>query len=106
MSSRQLLYAAVLLPFLSLTAYVLDTAGLLGFYVEMLGSASTVLSMLDLTISLSLILLWMYGDSRATRTPFAPYLAVTLAIGVAGPLMYLIHRAARTPRAAPSAARG
>jgi hypothetical protein len=95
MSTRQLLAAAVLLPFLALTAYVLETAGLVGFYREMLGSASTVLASTDLTLSLGLILLWMHGDSRATRTPFLPYAAITLAIGVAGPLMYLIHREAR-----------
>ena len=106
MSSRQLVYAAVLVPFLSLTAYVLGTAGLLGFYAEMLQSASTVLASVDLTLSLGLILLWMHGDARVTRTPFGLYLAITLALGVAGPLMYLIHREARAASAVPSAARG
>lgn len=98
MSTRQFVYAAVLLPFLALTAYVLATVGLVGFHREMLGSASTVLAGTDLTISLSLILFWMFGDSRATRTPFAPYCLITLAIGVAGPLLYLIHREARAAR--------
>ncbi|HEY8123126.1 MAG TPA: hypothetical protein VII78_17535 [Myxococcota bacterium] len=104
MSTRQLVYSAVLLPFLALTAYVLATAGLLGFYVEMLRSTSTVLAGVDLTISLCLVLLWMRGDSRATRTPFAPYVAITLALGVAGPLLYLIHREARALRSAPRVA--
>jgi hypothetical protein len=104
MSTRQFAYAAVLLPFLALTAYVLATVGLVGFYREMLGSASTVLASTDLTISLGLILFWMLGDSRTTHTPFAPYLLITLAIGGAGPLMYLIHREARAARSVPRAA--
>ena len=105
MSARQLICLAVLLPFLALSAYVLATAGLDGFYREMLQSASTVLAGVDIAISLSLILLWMRSDARATGTPFAPYVAVTLAIGVAGPLMYLVHREARAARARPSAVR-
>ncbi|MBM4385840.1 MAG: hypothetical protein FJ091_21035 [Deltaproteobacteria bacterium] len=94
MNPRQLVYIALLAPFLALTSYVLATTGLVGFYAEMSRSASTVLSMVDLTISLSLILACMFVDSRATRTPFAPYVCVTLAIGVAGPLLYLLHREA------------
>ena len=103
MSSRQITYAALLASFLATTAYVLATVGLLGFFAEMSRSASTVLAMIDLTISLSLILAWMYADSRGTRTPFAPYLLVTLTIGVAGPLMYLLHREARARSRTPVA---
>jgi len=47
---RQLVYIALLAPFLALTSYVLATTGLVGFYAEMSRSASTVLSMVDLTI--------------------------------------------------------
>jgi len=99
MSTRGLVYTALLIPFLTLTAYVLGTAGVIGFYEEMFRSASTVLASVDLSLSLGLILFWMYGDARASGTPFAPYAVITLAIGVAGPLMYLIHREARAPRA-------
>jgi hypothetical protein len=105
MNTRQLVLTAVLIPFLALTTHVLGTAGLLGFYAEMLRSASTLLASVDLTLSLGLILLWMHGDSRSSGTPFAPYAAITLAIGVAGPLAYLIHREARARRTAPVAAR-
>ena len=105
MSSRQLVCLTFLLPFLALTAFVLATAGLVGFYAEMLRSASTVLASVDLTLSLGLVLLWMRADARETGTPFAPYVAITLAIGVAGPLMYLVHREARAARSLPSAVR-
>lgn len=101
MSTRQLACVALLVPFLALTAYVLATVGLVGFYAEMLRSASTVLASTDLTLSLGLIAFWMYGDARETGTPFLPYLVVTVVIGVAGPLLYLVHReAVRAPTAA------
>jgi hypothetical protein len=106
MSTRSLVYTALLVPFLVLTAYVLGTAGLAGFYAAMLASASTVLASVDLSLSLGLILFWMHADSRSSGTPFAPYLVITLALGVAGPLMFLIHRELRAPRARVAAARG
>jgi len=100
MSTRQLACVALLVPFLALTAYVLATVGLVGFYAEMLRSASTVLASTDLTLSLGLIAFWMYGDARETGTPFLPYLVVTAVIGVAGPLLYLVHREALTTKRA------
>ena len=105
MTARQSLCLAVLIPFLALTGYVLASVGLVGFYDEISRSASTVLAGVDLTLSLGLVLLWMQGDARATQTPFAPYLAITLALGVAGPLMYLIHREARARRPVAGAVR-
>jgi hypothetical protein len=98
MSNRQLVCVALLVPFLALTAYVLSTVGLVGFYAEMLRSASTVLASTDLTLSLGLIAFWMYGDARETGTPFLPYLVVTAVLGVAGPLLYLVHREALMPK--------
>jgi len=95
MTARQIAYAALLAPFLALTAYVLATAGLGGFYREALSSPATALMGLDLVIALGLILVWMRSDARATGTPFLPYLGVTLLVGVAGPLLYGIHREAR-----------
>jgi hypothetical protein len=106
MSTRSLVYSALLVPFLALSAFALGTEGLVGFVGAMLAGPSTVLASVDLMLSLGLILFWMHADSRASATPFAPYLLVTLVLGVAGPLMYLIHREARAPRARTVAARG
>lgn len=92
MNTRLWIPLALLVPFLSLTVYVLETAGFAGFYREALSSPSTVLMGTDLTIALGLVLVWMWRDARETAVPFAPYLVVTLAIGVAGPLAYLVHR--------------
>lgn len=98
MNARIAIYSSLLVPFLALTAYVLATDGLLGFYREALSSPATVLMGLDLAIALGLALAWMHGDARETETPFLPYLVVTLAIGVAGPLLYLLHREAARAR--------
>jgi hypothetical protein len=100
MTARQVLCLAVLLPFLAYTAWVLATEGYLGFWAQALGSPVAVQLTLDLVIALSLVLLWMWEDARATRMPFAPYLVVTLLIGSIGPLAYLIHREARMRRRA------
>jgi hypothetical protein len=53
---------------------------------------------LDLSLSLGLVLLWMREDASGRGLPFWPYAAVTLAVGVAGPLAYLIHRELRGAR--------
>ncbi len=100
MTARQWIYLALLIPFLAQTGYVLATAGFGGFYAEALSSPSTVLMGMDLFIALGLVLLWMAADARSSRTPLLPYVAVTLAIGVAGPLAYLIHREASLRRRA------
>ncbi len=52
---------------------------------------ATRLLFVDLTISLSLIAVWMYLDSRERGKPFLPYVLVTLFLGSAGPLLYLIR---------------
>jgi hypothetical protein len=95
MTTRPINCAAQQLPFLALTAFVLATDGLIGFYRVALSGPSTLLMMTDLLLALGLVLVWMHADARESGTPFAPYLLVTLAIGVAGPLGYLIHREAR-----------
>jgi hypothetical protein len=104
MTARLALCLAVLVPFLAFTEWVLAAEGFIGFWAQALGSPVAVQLTLDLVIALSLVLLWMREDARATRMPFAPYLVVTLVIGSVGPLAYLVHREARMRRRAPAAA--
>jgi hypothetical protein len=104
MTARLALCLAVLVPFLAYTEWVLATEGFLGFWAQALGSPVALQLTLDLVIALGLVLLWMRADAEETRTPFLPYLAVTLVIGSVGPLAYLIHREARRRRRAPAAA--
>jgi hypothetical protein len=93
MGARLWIPLALLAPSLLLTAYVLETQGVVGFYREAFSSPATILMSVDLSVSLGLVIVWMWRDARETDTPFTPYVVVTLAIGVAGPLGYLVHRA-------------
>lgn len=46
----------------------------------------------DLVIALSIVMVWMWRDARATgRNPW-PWIVVTLALGSFGPLVYLLTR--------------
>ena len=94
MNARQLTYAALLLPFLGLSTYVIATMGYLGFFEAAAANAATELMMMDLVISLGLISVWMWRDARDRSFSALPYLVVTLVLGAAGPLLYLIRREA------------
>lgn len=100
MNRRPWIPLALLVPFLALTAYVLETHGYGGFLDAAFANAATVLLSVDLVLSLGLILTWMGLDARETGTPYLPYLAVTLVFGVAGPLAYLVHRGLAARRTA------
>jgi hypothetical protein len=71
---------------------------------------ATATALADLLIALSLIVSWMVRDARARGVSALPYVLLTLALGSAGPLVYLIRRLADEPsrsmRVAASAARG
>ena len=48
----------------------------------------------DLVIALTLAMIWMWRDAKATgRNPW-PWIAATLALGSFGPLVYLLTRKA------------
>jgi hypothetical protein len=96
---RLAILALVFLDFAALNAYVLSVHGYLGFWEAILSSPAGVLAVVDLTIALGLVLLWMWSDARERGLPFAPYAALALALGSLGPLGYLIHRELRALRA-------
>ena len=105
MNLKQVALIGALIPFLALTTYVLATMGLSGFYAAAQANAATELMMLDLVIGLGILSVWMYSDARERSFSALPYLAITLVIGVAGPLLYLIRREAERSRTAPAGAR-
>lgn len=93
MNAKQVGLEIVLVGFSALTAYAVYQHGYIGFFELTLANAATVTAFVDLTIALSLMLLWMWRDARERGGSFLPYLALTLTLGSVGPLLYLIRRA-------------
>jgi hypothetical protein len=89
---RLALLGLVLLAFAALTVEATLAHGYLGVFEAMAANAATRLAFVDLSLSLGLVLLWMWSDARDRALPFWGYALLTLAFGVAGPLAYLIHR--------------
>ena len=46
----------------------------------------------DLTIALTLFLVWMWQDAKVTRRNPWPWILITLTLGSFGPLIYLLTR--------------
>ncbi|MGH7961727.1 MAG: DUF2834 domain-containing protein [Candidatus Binatia bacterium] len=92
MNAKQLGLEAMLLGFSALTAYAVYQHGYIGFFELLLANVATVTAFVDLSIALSLILMWMWRDACERGVSFLPYLALTFALGSVGPLLYLIRR--------------
>lgn len=95
----KILLVLVLVFFLYQSWGVIQEHGLGGFFELMDANSATQLAMLDLTICLILIAVWMVLDARRRGGGAAVALAVvgivlSLVLGVAGPLVYLILRPA------------
>jgi hypothetical protein len=93
MSFRKIALGVVLLDFLALTGYVAWQHGL-GFFALVFGNSASALAVCDLTIALTLILVWLVPDARERGVSPLPYVVLTLLLGSAGPLLYLIRRPA------------
>jgi hypothetical protein len=89
------LLAFVLFDFSVLNVYVLSQYGLGDFLELLTANAVTVLAFVDLTIALSLIVVWMWNDAKDRGISALPYLAITLVLGSIGPLLYLLRTAGR-----------
>jgi hypothetical protein len=92
MTGRMIILEVALAAFVSLTGYVIWEHGYIGFFELAMANTATVLLGLDLVITLTLAILWMWNDAQARGTTAVPFVAVTLAFGAAGPLLYLIFR--------------
>jgi hypothetical protein len=60
-----------------------------------LANAATVAVLVDLTIALSLVTLWMWQDAAERGIGVFPYVLLTLTLGSIGPLLYLLRREGR-----------
>ena len=91
MNAKQIGLSVVLADFLALTAYVVYQYGYVGFFELVIANLASTLALVDLVIALSLVIVWMVRDARARGVSPVPYVLLTLTLGSAGPLVYLIR---------------
>ncbi len=87
---------AILIPFTVLSVYAVTQVGYVGIFEYHLPSPAGWQVFTDLVIGMVLILVWMVRDARRTGRNVLPFVAITLALGSFGPLLYLLL--APTPR--------
>ena len=97
MNAKQLGAEAVLIGFCAFTGYAVYQHGYIGLFEQGLANAATIQVFLDLTIALSLVMLWMWQDARKQGIAPLPYIILTFTLGSIGPLFYLVRRFAKSP---------
>jgi hypothetical protein len=83
-----------LLAFGALTAMALAHHGYFGIFALHFQTWGGMQVLIDLVIALTLVMIWMWRDARATGRNVWPWIAATLALGSFGPLLYLLTRKA------------
>jgi uncharacterized protein DUF2834 len=89
---RQLIVLLILIAFGAYSLYVMWHFGYLGIWQAGFANAAALQILLDLVITCLLISSWMIGDARARGLNAWPFVAITLAAGSFGPLLYLVYR--------------
>jgi hypothetical protein len=89
-TAARIVVGLVLLAFADLNAYVVWHYGYSGFLELATANAATIAVLVDLTIALSFISIWMWRDARRRGITVVPYLAVTALLGSIGPLLYVL----------------
>ena len=88
---------AIFLLFGAYSFYAMYEVGYFGIWTAGFANAGSLQVLLDLVIACLLISSWMVIDARASgRNPW-PYVAITLAAGSIGPLLYLLLAGERAP---------
>jgi hypothetical protein len=80
----------ILIAFSIQGVYVLYQVGYWNIWIHNLNHLAGQQVFADLLISLSLVMVWMWQDAKATGRKIWPWLALTLAAGSFGPLIYLL----------------
>ena len=89
---QRTLLLITLVLFGSLTAMALWQHGYWGIIAPHFQSFGAGQVLADLVIALTLAMIWMWRDAKATgRNPW-PWIVATLALGSFGPLIYLLTR--------------
>ena len=84
---------AALVGFGALNVYALVSAGFAGVGSAVVGvNAWSAVFITDLIIALVMVCTWVYRDAKRRGKSPAPYIALTLATGSIGPLLYLLVR--------------
>jgi hypothetical protein len=98
--TRLVALGLALAAFSALSVHAVLAHGYLGVFEAFAASPATRLGFVDLSLSLGLVLLWMWDDARERALLLELRRALTLGFGVAGPLAYLIHRSSARSAAA------
>ena len=88
------LVAPVLVVFTAFSLWVFAQTGVLGFYEQLLPSAAAWQIFFDLSVSLALVMVWVWHDARRHGRRFWPWLIAALLVGSIAPLAYLLRRPA------------
>jgi Terpene cyclase DEP1 len=82
----------ILVLFGALSAVALWHHGYWGIFAPAFQSLAAGQVLADLGIALSLVMIWMWHDAKATGRNIWPWIVATLALGSFGPLLYLLTR--------------
>jgi uncharacterized membrane protein len=89
---QRTLVVITLVLFAVLSAAALWQHGYFGIFALHFRSYGGAQVLADLVIALMLVLVWMWHDAKANGRNIWPWIAVTLAFGSFGPLLYLLTR--------------
>jgi hypothetical protein len=96
MQRSKLLALVVLIAFSIQGVYVLSQVGYWNIWIHNLNHIAGQQVFADLFIALSFVMAWMWRDAKATGRNVWPWIALTLAAGSFGPLIYLLTRKSAT----------
>lgn len=110
MNRTVLLLGIVLADFVGLSAWALYHHGYVGLFEVAVASPAGIQVLVDLTIALSLFMVWMWRDARERGIAAWPFVLLTATLGSIGALAYLLRRElgrepVADPRSVPAAAR-
>jgi hypothetical protein len=96
---RKVLLGSVFLALLAFNSWVIASYGYIGFLEAAHSSLAGIQVLVDLTIALTLVLLWIVRDARERGISWVPYAIATVFLGSVGPLAYLLRRESRSVEA-------
>ncbi len=91
---RRSLLTTTLILFGALSAAALWQHGYWGILAPHFQSLGGGQVLADLVIALTLVMVWMWHDAKATGRKTWPWIVATLVLGSIGPLLYLLTRKA------------